>query len=130
MYALLRLRQEVFVVEQDCVYLDADGGDLDALHLLGWSGEDLVACIRIAKRAEWLAIQRVITAPSHRGIGLGRALMARGLEEAARLGPDLAVTLSAQAHLRRFYESFGFVVSGPGYDEDGIPHLPMRRARD
>lgn len=130
LYEVLALRQAVFVVEQDCAYLDADGQDEGALHLLGTDGGVLVAYLRILPPGEGradAAIGRVITAASHRGLGLGRALMVQGLTEARRVHGDVPVFVSAQAHLAPFYASLGFVRCGEGYDEDGIPHLPMRR---
>ena len=124
-YAMLRLRSEVFVVEQRCVFLDIDGQDPEAWHLTG-HGEDgaLLAYCRLFAGAK---IGRVLTAASARGGGPGRALMERGLAECARLWPGAPVCISAQAHLQRFYESLGFVVSSEPYDEDGITHIDMER---
>lgn len=132
LYAVLRLRQEVFVVEQTCAYLDADGLDPEAWHLLG-RGEDggLVAYLRAfgpGVRGPDAVIGRVIVAAAGRGTGLGRALMREGERRlAATFGPG-PIALGAQAHLERFYGSLGYAACGPGYDEDGIPHLPMRRS--
>ena len=131
LYALLRLRQEVFIVEQACPYLDADGADADAHHLLGW-GQDgaLLACLRAfpphTRRPE-AVIGRVVTAPAIRRAGLGRALMLEGHRRAAITWGAGPIWLSAQAYLLDFYTSLGYTVAGPGYDEDDIPHLPMRR---
>ena len=131
LYAVLALRQAVFVVEQDCPYLDADGQDAQARHLLGWQGGALVAYLRSfapeVLRPE-AVIGRVVTAPAVRGQGLGDPLMwagLRGLFDQA--GEPVPCFVSAQAHLRGWYGRLGFTVSGPGYDEDGIPHLPMIR---
>lgn len=129
LYAVMVLRQRVFVVEQDCPYLDADGRDPEALHLLGRQDGALVAYLRafLPDESGAARIGRVVTAPEVRGTGLGRPLMREGLARLhAHAGP-CPVVLSAQAHLERFYASLGFAVCGPGYDEDGIPHLPMRR---
>jgi len=129
LYAILRLRQEVFVVEQTCVYLDADGRDLEAWHLCGVEDDELVAYLRIFGPGDdgCVHLGRVIVVEAARGRGLGRELMERGADLAmARFGPH-PVHLSAQAHLEPFYGSLGYVVTGEGYDEDGIPHLPMRR---
>jgi ElaA protein len=129
LYALLRLRQEVFVVEQDCPYLDADGQDQDAWHLLGYREGALVACLRAFSPGSIYpeaVIGRVVTHASARGQGLGRPLMREGMVRVCQqFGPG-PVRVSAQAHLEPYYHSLGFVVIGPGYDEDGIPHLPMR----
>ncbi len=131
LYRVLALRAAVFVVEQDCAYLDPDGRDADAWHLLGWEADTLAAYLRVffPTPGEPAAhIGRVVVAPTHRGRGLGRAVMREGIRRLeARLGP-VPIALSAQAHLRAFYGDLGFEVAGPGYDEDGIPHLPMRRA--
>ncbi|MFT5679549.1 MAG: ElaA protein [Myxococcota bacterium] len=131
LYTVLRLRQEVFVVEQDCVYLDADGGDLTCHHLLGWQDGVLVAYLRAFPPGgdphPEVVIGRVLTAESVRGTGQGRVLMEEGHRQAAATWGPQPIWLSAQAHLSRFYGSLGYAVAGPGYDEDGIPHLPMRR---
>lgn len=129
LYEVLALRQAVFVVEQDCAYLDADGADQKALHLLGWTSPDTLGLyLRVLPpdpEHPTPRIGRVITHPSVRGTGLGRPLMNEGLRRTwARFG-DVAITLSAQSHLSAFYQSLGFVQSGEGYLEDGIPHIPM-----
>lgn len=128
LYALMALRQTVFVVEQRCAYLDADGRDPDAHHLLGWQDGALVAALRVfppEQGAVWIG--RVVTSPSVRGTGVGRPLMREGLRRAdATFGPA-PVRIGAQARLEPFYASVGFAVCGPGYLEDGIPHLPMIR---
>lgn len=132
LYAALALRQAVFVVEQECPYQDADGRDAEAHHLLGWRGRgggaELVAYLRAFPPGvidPQACIGRVITAPAIRGQGWGRPLMREGHRRVAATWGAGAIKLSAQAHLRRYYESLGYAVCGPGYDEDGIPHLPM-----
>ncbi|WP_395145123.1 GNAT family N-acetyltransferase [Armatimonas sp.] len=135
LYDLMRLRQEVFVVEQNCVYLDADGYDQKAWHLMGHDGEGrLVACLRLfapgVKYEEFpsdACIGRVCTAVSVRGSGQGRELMERGIAEAERLWPGCAIRISAQVYLLNFYVSLGFVVASDPYDEDGISHVEMVR---
>lgn len=129
LYALVVLRQRVFVVEQRCAYLDADGRDPGAVHLTGWQGGRLVAYLRAFAPGDDGAarIGRVVTAPEVRGSGLGRPLMREGIAGAlARWGPA-PIALSAQAHLAAFYGSLGFDVTGEPYDEDGIPHVAMIR---
>jgi len=126
LYALLALRQRVFVVEQKCAYLDADGLDAGAWHLLVRT-KQLVGGLRVlpaGTRSAEVSIGRVCTAPEARKMGLGREMMRRTI---ARFG-DRALTLSAQLYLQKFYEEFGFVPVGAPYDEDGIPHLRMIRA--
>lgn len=130
-YDLLALRSAVFVVEQTCIFQDADGVDLQASHLLGRNPQgELVALLRIVdpgvKYAE-PSIGRVITAPAIRGTGTGRSLVHRGLAECARLWPGQGIRISAQARLERFYREFGFATQGEPYLEDDIPHLEMLR---
>lgn len=129
-YEILALRAEVFVVEQDCAYQDVDGKDSLAMHLMGWGlGDELSAYLRSfppESLREEIVIGRVVTSPAARGQGLGRKLMLEGMRRAWRQWGDHPIHVSAQAHLQDWYNSLGFVVCGPGYPEDGIPHLPMR----
>ena len=130
LYAILQLRQIVFVVEQNCAYLDLDGKDQRAWHLWHAAGGEVRAYLRYFAPGELFAeasLGRVITSPAARRSGLGRALVREGLARVeAQFGP-CPVRIGAQAYLERFYASFGFARSGPDYDEDGIPHLPMVR---
>ena len=137
LYAALRLRQAVFVVEQQCPYLDADGSDHEAWHLLGWTAAGcgaeapvLGAYARVfrpgVKYAE-ASIGRVITNPLVRRTGMGRALMAEAVRRCALVAPGGDVRIGAQMYLERFYESFGFARASPPYDEDGIMHIEMVR---
>ncbi|MBN8507106.1 MAG: GNAT family N-acetyltransferase [Burkholderiales bacterium] len=130
LYDLLALRCRVFVLEQG-PYLDPDGLDRQAWHLQGRDAEGrLQACLRAvepgAKYTE-PSIGRVVTAPEVRGTGLGRALMHEGLARCRAQWPGAPVRISAQARLRRFYESLGFVADGAEYLEDNIPHRQMVR---
>lgn len=134
LYALLKLRVDVFVVEQACPYPEIDGRDAEARHFLLESGDgDLAAYLRLfAPRTGDLTgdvarLGRIVTAPGWRGCGLGDYLMRAGLAECARLFPGHAVELSAQAHLQRFYAAHGFHCVSDIYPEDGIPHVDMRR---
>ena len=124
-YALCRLRVDVFVVEQMCPYPELDGRDVEPTTTHLWFERDgeVAATIRVLDDGATRAIGRVATAPGFRGQGLAAGLIEEGL---ARYG-DVPVTLGAQAHLEGWYERFGFRRSGPGYVEDGIPHVPMRR---
>ena len=134
LYAMLALRQEVFVLEQTCLYPDIDGLDPGAHHLLGWRDAggkpELVAHLRClapgAKYAE-MSIGRVVTSPAARGSGLGRELVAQGIALACQLHPGHAIRIGAQAHLEAFYASFGFRTISAPYDEDGILHVDMLR---
>lgn len=126
LYAITQLRERVFVVEQNCVYLDADGLDPVCRHLWAERGGALRAYLRIVPAGtKWaeVAIGRVITAPEARGTGLGRELMQRGI--AACTGP---IRIGAQAHLEKWYGALGFTKASDVYDEDGIPHIEMLRA--
>ena len=130
LYDALQLRCRVFILEQG-PYLDPDGIDRHAWHLLGRDAQGvLVATLRLVdpgvKYAE-PSIGRVVTAPEVRGTGLGRALMAEGVAGCDRLWPGRGLRISAQAHLERFYNGFGFARAGDDYLEDGIPHVEMIR---
>lgn len=129
LYAIVALRERVFVVEQNCVYLDADGIDLRARHVWAeYAGGPIYAYLRIVpaglKFAE-VSIGRVIIAPEARRSGLGKELMRRGITAAN--GTHEPIRIAAQAHLERFYADLGFVVASPPYLEDNIPHLEMLR---
>jgi ElaA protein len=131
LYAALTLRQRVFVVEQRCAYLDNDGHDHEALHLWHTDPRGVVdAYLRLfapgVKYAE-SSLGRVVTAPEVRRTGLGRVLVAKGLDAAAQHFGRVAVRISAQAYLERFYGDFGFVRAGENYLEDDIPHCAMVR---
>lgn len=130
LYDALQLRCRVFILEQG-PYLDPDGLDRVAWHLLGRDGAGtLQAVLRVvdpgAKYAE-PSIGRVAVAPEVRGTGLGRALVAEGVAGCGRLWPGRAMRISAQAHLQRFYASFGFETVSDTYLEDDIPHVEMLR---
>jgi ElaA protein len=123
LYALLRLRAEVFAVEQNSVYCDLDGHDQEGVHLLGRLDGDLVAYARWYLAADGWHLGRIVTAAHVRGLGYGKALVAEALRHLA----DVPVVLTAQTHLERFYGALGFARTGPDFILDGIPHLPMRR---
>jgi ElaA protein len=125
---LYRLRVEVFVVEQDCVFQDVDGLDPKCWHLLGYSGDELVAYCRFIPpgvKYEEPSIGRVITAAPVRGTGAGRVLMSEAMQRAHKLWPGMPIRIGAQARLERFYNEFGFTKSSDPYDEDGIVHIEM-----
>lgn len=130
LYAMLKLRVDVFVVEQKCAYPELDGKDADALHLRILSGKDLVASARIRKPAKTdpaARIGRVVVSPEHRGQRLGDRIMVEAIAQCERLYPESPIKLSAQSHLSRFYASFGFVSVSEEYLEDNIPHIDMQR---
>lgn len=131
LYDLLRLRQQVFIVEQACSYEDIDGHDRDAIHLLG-TGENskLLACCRVLApgvRFAEASIGRILTAPSVRGQGTGHEVVRRGVDYCEKHFPTAAIRVSAQAHLRNFYRTHGFVPRGDEHTVDGIPHICMYR---
>ncbi|WP_085646937.1 MULTISPECIES: GNAT family N-acetyltransferase [Pseudomonas] len=133
LYAILKLRSEVFVVEQRCAYLDPDGQDLDGdtCHLMGWDDDQLVAYLRLLdpeSQGGDVVIGRVLTAPAGRGKGLGHEMMEQALKQAEKRWPEVPIYLSAQAHLQGYYGRYGFVVAGEEYLEDDIPHIGMRRS--
>lgn len=131
LYEVLKLRVDVFVVEQNCPYPEIDGRDPEALHYLLKDAEGrLAAYLRaFAPSAEepFARLGRIVVAPHARGLRLGDHLMSAGLAWAWDLYPQADVELSAQAHLQRFYGSHGFEPTGEIYLEDGIPHVDMRR---
>jgi len=134
LYAVMQARERVFVVEQQCPYLDADGSDHLALHLLGWrttpDGLMLSAYARLfppgAKFKE-ASIGRVLTHPDARGSGLGKALMSEALERVAEAEWGTAVRINAQMYLEGFYEGFAFRRVSEPYTEDDIWHVDMLR---
>jgi ElaA protein len=129
LYRILALRSDVFVVEQDCVYADLDGRDLEPEARQLWIEQDgaVVATLRLLRDPDGRArIGRVATAASARGSGLAAVLMNRALE----LAGDREIVLDAQTYLFDWYVRFGFVRDGADYVEDGIPHLPMRLRRE
>jgi ElaA protein len=131
LYAILELRARVFVVEQTCAYNDLDGHDQNARHLWITGKSGLVAYARIlppGEKFEEASLGRIISAKEARGTGAGRAIVAAAIASIERLHGKVAIRISAQAYLEKFYGDFGFVRRGEGYLEDGIPHLEMLRS--
>jgi ElaA protein len=130
LYAIGRLRQEVFVVEQNCPYIDFDGRDDQCYHLMFWDAEgELVAYARLVPKGlsypDEPSIGRVITSQKARGTGLGRRLMLAAVAECFRLWGESTIRISAQTYLLSFYSALGFVSTGKEYLEDDIPHTEM-----
>lgn len=133
-YAVLAARQRVFNVEQRCAFLDADGLDAHAWHLIGWSnhGEprELLAYLRVLDAGAKFAVPsigRVLTVESVRAKGLGRVLMEEGLARTASMWPGQPIRIAAQQRLERFYASLGFAADSEAYVEDDILHVDMMR---
>ena len=130
LYDVLELRSAIFVVEQQCVYLDPDGKDRSALHLLGRENETVVAYLRLFLPREGQAdivFGRVVTALSARRKGYGIKLLEEMLRYCHKHFPECPIKCSAQYYLKKFYEGFGFIANGEIYQEDNIPHIAMLR---
>jgi len=128
LYQLLRLRAEVFVVEQECAYQDLDNRDQQALHLLGTKNGRLVGYTRIFKPGDYFtnaAIGRVVVSRKQRMFGYGKRIVLASLALLREQCPDTAIEISAQSYLIPFYTELGFVALGGEYLEDGIPHVRM-----
>ena len=125
LYALLRLRISVFVIEQNCPYQELDGLDLleTTRHFWLESGGEPIACLRLLEDADGFRIGRVCTLGERRGRGLSRRLMEAALAEVGKA----PCVLGAQVHATGVYAAYGFVSEGEPYLEDGIPHITMRR---
>ena len=132
LYALLRLRSEVFVVEQNCIFLDMDNNDQKAYHTIGFIDDEVVATTRLFDKNimydGYQSIGRVVGSPRHRGIGIGKALMQYSIQECERLFGKGPIKIGAQLYLKKFYNEQGFEQSGDVYLEDEIDHIPMIRA--
>lgn len=129
LYEILQARQAVFIVEQKCPYLDADGIDQLSHHLAGWdSDKRLLAYCRLVPpcvKYEEPSIGRVITLAQVRRKGYGKLLMTEAIQRSQHLYPNMPIRIGAQLYLERFYNAFGFVRCSAPYDEDGIPHIQM-----
>jgi ElaA protein len=134
LYDVLAQRQNVFILEQTCLYPDIDGYDLDAHHLLGWRTVDgkrvLAAYLRVlapGAKYDEMSLGRVVTTAAARGTGAGRSLLEQGIAHAEALHPGHRIRIGAQQYLERFYQGFGFQTISAPYDEDGIMHIDMLR---
>lgn len=128
LYEALRLRSEVFIVEQNCPYLDEDNKDQESWHLMGWSNDNLVAYVRILPAGlsfKEVSIGRVVNSPSVRNKGIGRLLMNKAIEKTWELFGKQNIRIGAQLYLRKFYESLGFKGVSDIYLEDNIEHIEM-----
>ncbi len=128
LYDMLQLRSEVFVVEQDCVYQDIDYKDQKALHVLGYSDENLVAYTRIFKPNDYFvlaSIGRVVVKKERRNSQLGHDIMTASIKTIETQFQETRIKISAQTYLKNFYNNLGFYETGENYLEDGIPHMAM-----
>ncbi|PWU04829.1 MAG: GNAT family N-acetyltransferase [Bacteroidetes bacterium] len=131
LYKIIQLRIEVFVVEQNCPFQDADNKDQTSWHFMGWQSDQLVAYTRIVPPGLAFSepsIGRVVTSKLVRGTGMGRILMEKSMEELYKLYPSSSIKIGAQLYLKTFYESLGFVTCSDIYLEDGIEHIYMIKA--
>ena len=129
LYEILKLRIEVFVVEQNCIYQDIDGKDSKAIHVLGYYNGDLAAYCRIFDAGYYFdeaSIGRVIVSPKYRDKKFGHDLMKVAIEAVDANFNKKQITISAQMYLQKFYESHGFVKTSEMYLEDDIPHIQMK----
>lgn len=128
LYAIMQLRNEVFVVEQHCVFQDADNKDQYAWHVMGWKNDRLIAYTRLVPKGisyEYASIGRVVTSPDARGSGTGKELMEESISILYTLWGKQPIQIGAQLYLKKFYESFGFQQTSSVYLEDGIEHIEM-----
>ena len=128
LYAILNLRQKVFVLEQDCPYIDADYSDQDAFHLLGYKDNDLIAYLRAFKpgiKYEGSSLGRIVTDINSRGLGVGKKIIKEGVKFLKKEYPDNEIIISAQHRLEDFYIDLGFTSRGEVYLEDDIDHIQM-----
>ncbi|MDC0303672.1 GNAT family N-acetyltransferase [Flavobacteriales bacterium] len=129
-YTILCVRQEVFVLEQECLYLDADGKDRKSYHLMGYLDNDLVAYARIVEPGvcyKEVSIGRILTSEKARGTGAGKELMIQAITKIEEIYGMVPIRISAQSYLLGFYGEFGWESTGKEYLEDDIPHTEMLR---
>ena len=129
LYDLLKLRSEVFVVEQNCVYQDIDDKDIKVTHFFGQDGSDLIAYLRVMEVGvlypNHMSIGRVVVKQTHRNKKLGNEILVKAIDFCRKKFPKTQIKISAQTHLKAFYNQLGFEFKGEAYLEDGIPHCAM-----
>lgn len=132
LYEILQLRNEVFIVEQNCAYQDCDNNDEDAMHITAYLKNNLVAYSRIISPGiaypDAASIGRVLTAPDARKKGIGKSLMKYSIQQCESMHKNFHIIIAAQLYLKKFYMQFGFERSSENFLEDNIPHLIMFRA--
>ncbi|HAD61330.1 MAG TPA: GNAT family N-acetyltransferase [Planctomycetaceae bacterium] len=129
LYALLKLRQNVFVIEQNCIFPEMDDRDQLARHLLVFRDPEHTELIGSARILDGPVIGRIVVAESARGVGVGHEIMRAAVDECERLLPGHPIRMSVQSHLTEFYQRHGFILTGEPYVEDGIDHTDMIRER-
>lgn len=131
LYNIMRLRSEVFVIEQQCIYMDADGKDINCIHVMGIDQHNnLIAYSRIVPAGisfQEVSIGRVLSSKKYRGIGAGKELIDKSISVINNFYGEVPIRIGAQSYLKNFYEKFDFVVVSSEYLEDDIPHLEMLR---
>jgi ElaA protein len=129
LYDILKLRCEVFIIEQNCVYLDIDSKDQKAIHVLGYYNNELVAYSRLFDAGDYFenaSLGRVIVATKYRDRKWGNNLMIEAIAAIKKYYNKTQITISAQLYLQKFYESHGFITTSESYLEDDIPHIEMK----
>lgn len=130
LYQILKLRQDVFIIEQDCIYGDIDGNDSKAYHLLFLKDDTVIAYLRIfapGVKVKEVSMGRIIVSKDFRGTGLGKTLIEKGIELCTNHYPDTDIRIEAQAALMSYYNQYGFKEEGEVYLWDGIDHIQMVR---
>ncbi len=128
LYKALKLRQDIFIIEQDCIYPDLDNVDYHSFHLLGYSGDTLAAYLRVVPPGTIFtepSLGRIIVSREYRKTGIGSELVKRGIKHTHQLYNLCPIRIEAQAHLRKFYQGLGFSKVTDAYEKDGIPHIQM-----
>lgn len=125
LYELLKIRVDIFVVEQQCSYAELDNADQNAIHIMATETDEIIGYARISFNHNKIHIGRIVIKQSHRNKGLGKELMNSAIQYCAEEFPNQPIYLSAQIHLQKYYESFGFQAISDVYDWDGIDHVDM-----
>lgn len=127
LYEILKLRSEVFVIEQRCMYQDLDDIDYKAIHIFQMNKEKCIAYARVYQKTRTVAsFGRVALVKNNRGGGVGKALVEQAIELIKRTYNPNQIKIGAQVYLIKFYQNLGFEISSNEYDDEGIPHIDMR----
>jgi ElaA protein len=129
LYQIIQLREKVFIVEQECAYLDCDGKDIQSYHLSGFLDKSLIAYARLVPAGisydNFASIGRIVVHEKYRSFGIGKKLVEKSIQYCHKLFPNKKIKISAQCYLKDFYQELGFAAVGDEYQEDGIPHITM-----